>query len=267
MDLQSRRSVLGTAAGATTLVAAGCLDALPLVGDDEADSDDEVPPFSEWVPATGVDTLTYGEVPALEGWPDSVQTELGIDQLLAFVPLDGIESLILMEGDVGSTQVFTGSFDPAAVRDELDLPTDPDDEQGDFELYDSIAISSDAVVIGDGLERVIDAKRGDTDRLADEDETWHAALTGVRDTPFAAITAADGTLPVLNRDGVELRSLAIEGTNGEHAVTVQLFYVDAVTASADVDDLEDELAAAALFQDVTVERDEAVVDIEGTVAY
>lgn len=191
--MQTRRQLLascGVAAGATTL--SGC-SGLPF-GDDD-DGDGEPPAYTDWLPdvdagwLSDADAVTFGstrveDVATIEDVPDGV-----VDDQILGLPVEEYERQTVLS----STTVLTGTFEASAIRDgiedELGGSLESDGEYSDFQRYGgqipdlTVGITDGVAVLSppDAFESVVDASRGDADRLVDVHEDADRLATELGD--------------------------------------------------------------------------------------
>lgn len=177
--MPTRRAVLAGVAGAASSTAlAGC-NGSPLGGDGGSDASE----YTDWMPTADDDdavvfsAIGVADLADIEGVPDGMlpDQQYGVD----------VENFDLNVRYLDA-DVFEGTFEPETIRDgietDLDLTLQERDEYGDFQRYGvegrgvAVALRSGAAIFApsDQLESVVDAERGDGERIVDTNDEFDA---------------------------------------------------------------------------------------------
>lgn len=197
--MPTRRAVLaGLGATASAVALAGC-NGNPLGGDGGSPASE----YTDWMPATDQDQFTFsvlavGDLAGVDELPEGMLPE----QLYGVDVEDFDQNLSYSNADV-----LEGSFERETVRqgieNDLDLTLQEDGEYADFTRYGvdglnvDLAIREGAVVIAptDQLESVVDAERGETDRIVDASDDFDLLTTelGTGDLVSGSLRSSTGT--------------------------------------------------------------------------
>lgn len=233
MDHVSRRSLLGTVAAGVTATAAGCSSGV-LGG-----SGDQQAAYEEWLAADVLDEMSsglvfYADVQEVRtNWPDGVVSEFGFDSMSTSlgVAAEDLEGMLAFQTDGsdgigGMGVVLTGSFDKETLVGNVSAGMETE-THGDFEVVlGTIAISSDAVIIGDTYAALIDARNGDADRITDVDDTWDEAVGSVAGSGLSGVV-------VDSNEPFELMAIAMDADGSDVTLEARAHFADAETAESE----------------------------------
>lgn len=253
---RTRRDLLRTSVGAATAAGvgglAGCTGSIPGLGGDGG-----VPDYARWVPslaAFGTESgpevagVRYLDVAGVLENGDSLDERATdrlrsrFDELIGFPSAESVDSVVGVFAGLGSIiYVAEGSFSASEVEDAIGPEATADGEYAGYTLYSggplSLAVADGAslVLLGNAgdpradLETVIDAERGEAERLAEADDDVAEVLRDVG-TPVSAVVGKTDessssdlpNLPALEAFGY---STALEGDTAR--LRSRLVYEDA----------------------------------------
>lgn len=264
----TRRSFLGVTTVAGIGTVAGCLDDLPLIGESD------LPAFADWLPAAKVDngtSIISMDITVLQDWPAEAREDIleGLAEDIG-VEEDDLEHLFILEQDLEMYAVALGSFDPDEVADKQNLEETYDEYEG-FDVYVEegfqgetyTAIGEEAVIDGgEDYPEIIDAGQGDTDRIADVDETWDQLLSEYGHSGIALFGTQGDEFLESEEDAVETFAIGMDAVGDDLEGAGEFHFADEASAEAGADELEAEFEDDDEVDDYSIEQDGTVVTLE-----
>jgi hypothetical protein len=267
-----RRTYLSLTATATLAGAAGCQDALSgtETEDDDDDDDDTSTPgaadgsvaaWRRWIPAelvvgTGAEVLMLDTNRAKSELPAQTYEQFQITQIASALGVEesNIDRLTgVQRGDDDNDVVLTGSYTPSEILEALEVS---DSEVSSYQGYQIIegqqfAIGTDAILLSQNYETLIDTHAGARPYLGQDDADWNQLLTSIQDATLAVATpgtVGDDSSIQADKSGVTVD--AAEGSGARIAIyvhfgsesdaeaameTAREEFVDNATGNSDVD--------------------------------
>ncbi len=197
---------------------------------------DDAQPFRTWLLDDGGNRrFDYTEL-----FPDGVDLEGALPGFTDVTMADVDAHLVQ-----GFTQVFFGSFDPEQIADDAAASDDAEalEPYHGFAVIDedlpaggshTVAVSADAMVIGDDYAARIDAHRGDADRLEDRDPEFTHLFD---ELPHETTITGEYGPPA---SGVDVSEIYLWGVSSERPDAEEVTWV---FVFADEDDLTEETLA------------------------
>ena len=237
-----RRHFLTAMLAATVSSVAGCLGD----DDDDTDTDGTIPEgdisrYSEWASNAVVDDgsvlLGHYDVQAMrDRWPEAYLDDVEFDDMAAEfdVDADDIDGFLMLISGFRFTTALFGSFDRDAVLEAYDPFDDPETVGEYYVVDDFVAIGDDAIITSSMVREILDAGIDGTARVIDEREHWERAVRAIETPEMSMYMELPG-------EAFDLIAMSLTYADDLFDLTAYLFYPDADTAEADMDDIEDEM--------------------------
>ena len=267
MDSFNRRQFMGVSVTGVAIGLAGCN---VLGGSDDAE-------YEGWLAADLVQDIEDGAVIHVDvqelasNWPADAQEELELEEFRDEFGVDeaDLDGMVVIEeggGMMTSEQVIlTGSFDPDAIFDNLDMPEEFIDDDAEYEGYqvlmDEVAIGDDAIIVSGSYETLIDAHNGETELITEVDEKWDAALDNVSGAGLSGVGVDDS-------EDAELLGLAMDADGDEVEMRMYGHFESEAAAEDGREEIEAEMEEDIEEDDgeiESVEVDDTVVIVEATI--
>lgn len=219
--MRRRDVIVGCGALAGTATLPGC-SALPFGGDDGGQDASE---YADWIPTVDAPSASFSavrhaDIAAVDGLPEGFLQE----EVLG-VPAEDVDQEITLD----RARVLEGSFDAATVRDGVEAEDVTLQQDGEYQGYQRYAFAeTDGVTVGLGdgtavlaptdlFERLVDANRGDAERLVDANEDFELLVDelGVADVVTGTVLVDGDTDEPRRADGqrVDIRESDSERTH------------------------------------------------------
>lgn len=268
-----------TLAGATSAAAvAGCLDSDDSSDDSDSggDGEDQIPGWTEWVPASVVTTdrsVSVVETDTLRTeFPENVYNQFQVSTLSDTFGFDpsAMETVVSVGGQTGTAlEVLIGSFDADEVLTAIGVDGDSTSEYGGFQMFDEggLAIGDSAIIFGE-REAAIDTKNGDETAFGRDSDNWSRML---RETAGSTVITADETPLVMTQDpsfDVEIIATTFDPADGDQIQAGGYYLFDSESTASDVldtrrDALESHFSGQSDVEINEVEQRDAMLVIDG----
>ena len=263
----SRRQFMGVSVSGAAMGLAGCN---VLGGSDDVE-------YEGWLAADLVQDIEEGAVihvdvqELISNWPDEAQEEIDLEEFRQEFGVDeaDLDGMVIFEeggGMMASEQiVLTGSFDPDAIIDNLDIPEDFIEDDAEYEGYqvlmDEFAIGDDAIILSGSYETLIDAHNGEAELITEVDEMWEAALANVAGAGLSGVGIDDS-------EDAELLGVAMDADGDEVDIEMYGHFESEAAAEDGREEIEAEIEGD-IEEDggeiESVDVDDTVVIVEATI--
>jgi len=279
-----RRTYLSLTAAATLTGAAGCQDALSGSDDDTEDgtstpggTDGSVAAWRRWIPSelvvgTDAEVLMLDTNRAQSELPTQTYEQFQISQIASALGVSesDIDRLAgVQRTEARSDIVLTGSYTPAEILESLEVSDSDVTTYEGYEVIESqqFAIGSDAIVLSQNYETLIDTHAGSNPYLGQDDADWNQLLTSIQGATLAVATSGtigDDSSIQADKSGVTVD--AAEGSGARIAIYVH-FGSESAAEEAMNTAREEFVSGATGDSDVDIDRFErkgSRIIIEGT---
>ena len=262
----NRRQFIGMSVTGAVMGLAGCN---VLGGSDDVE-------YDGWLAADLVQDIEEGAVihvdvqELVSNWPADALEELDLEEFRTEFGVDetDLDGMVVIEEGSGMTAseqiVLTGSFDPDAIIDDLEVPDEFIDDaeyEGYQVLMDEFAIGEDAIILSGSYETLIDAHNGETELITEVDEMWEAALDNVAGAGLSGVGIEDS-------EDAELLGVAMDADGDEVEMRIYGHFESEAAAEDGREEIEAEMEAD-IEEDggeiESVDVDDTVVIVEVTI--
>ena len=262
---------------ATTAIAgiAGCQTGDSDETEDGTPDETTVADWRKWIPAElvgeGSQVLMLDTNRAKAELPANTYEQFQIAQIANALGIEesNIDRMTgVQQGENASNIVLTGSYNPSEIIDDLGTSESDITEYSGYKiLQEQFAIGSDAIIVAQSYETLIDTKNGQKPYLGKNDDDWNQLLTSIQDSTLAV--AAPGTIGDDPTIAADKSGVTIDAADGGGAtISIYVHYESESAAEEAMDTAREEFVSGASgTSDVDIQRFEREgnrIIVEGT---